>query len=421
MAGMLTTGMSGQSTDGMAPGADATKSMYHDYLTNPNSTYAQDPSLAPQLKSAIAPGVVPGSLTGDPAQVAKQGLTPGTYNQVYGTNMIDYNGQQVLAGQQQLDSMKEGADSYNKALGKNLSPMEYDKMINPTTYGARWGIPADQMQAPASGGVPTGTGTLAAPVGAQGYSAAQTAVTPGMLASGNLNSIMDPNSPLMVQAATQGNQQSNARGLQNSSIGISAAQDSMLKAAVPIAQQDAQTQAGIAQTNTGAVNAAGQFGASAANTAALTAQQLASQKAIATQQTDTQKAIATQQAASQQAITKANNDTSISLSKMSTETQAKMAGITQENQKVLQSNSQAATAMANYAATVANIEASKDMDGTAKQAAVDTQLTNLRNTLAALGSQSGQDLAQFFPMLAQVPVTTDTSGNGMLANGRFTG
>ena len=79
MAGMLMTGMSGQAADAAAPGDDATKSMYHDYLTNPNSTYAQDPSLAPQLKSATAPGVTPGSLSGDPATVANNSILTKAY------------------------------------------------------------------------------------------------------------------------------------------------------------------------------------------------------------------------------------------------------------------------------------------------------------------------------------------------------
>jgi hypothetical protein len=47
-------------------------------------------------------------------------------------------------------------------------------------------------------------------------------------------------SPLMQQARTAGLQQANARGVLNSSIGIGAAQDSAIRAALPIAQQEAQ-------------------------------------------------------------------------------------------------------------------------------------------------------------------------------------
>ena len=450
--GMLTTGMTGQTDVGAATGTDATKSMFHDYLTNPNSTYAQDPSLSPQLKSATAPGVSPGSLSGSPDTVAKQGMTSDAYSKVYGGgdedkpdvlaqaagdprfSMTNWNGQQVMTSQTIKDQIAAGA----KLAG--MDPMAYDKMLNPKTYGARWGVPDPNPSASGTGGAggaggaggvggtggATGGGSAGSggiivpaanvtPVTTATYDPTQINVTPGMLASGNLAAIMDPNSPLMVQAATQGNQQANRRGLQNSSIGISAAQDSMLRAATPLAQQDASTQANIASANAGAMNSAGQFNAGAKNTSALTAQQLASQQQISRENAASQRQIAQEnaasqqqiaqgQTASQQTIAKMNNDTQMAVSRMSSDTQVKMADIQQQNQKLLQSNSQAATAMNNYAATVANIQASKDMGAQAKQQAVDTQLTNLRNTLAALESQSGQNLEQFFPMLESTSV-----------------
>lgn len=57
--------------------------------------------------------------------------------------------------------------------------------------------------------------------------------------AGQLNKILDPNSLLMQQAQTFGDQQSNRRGILNSSIGISAAQNEMIRAGVPIATADA--------------------------------------------------------------------------------------------------------------------------------------------------------------------------------------
>lgn len=59
---------------------------------------------------------------------------------------------------------------------------------------------------------------------------------------GQLNGILNnPNSPLMVQARTAGNEYANSRGLLNSSIGAGAAESAMINAATPIAQQDAST------------------------------------------------------------------------------------------------------------------------------------------------------------------------------------
>lgn len=67
---------------------------------------------------------------------------------------------------------------------------------------------------------------------------------------GRMNGLLrDPHNPLNVQAQTFGAQQANKRGLLNSSIGISAAQDAMYKNAMPIATQDAATFYDAKKTN----------------------------------------------------------------------------------------------------------------------------------------------------------------------------
>ena len=76
---------------------------------------------------------------------------------------------------------------------------------------------------------------------------------------GQLVNVLDAGGPLMDRATTRANQQMNARGLLNSSIAVGAGQSALYDAALPIAQQDAQTKA-----------AAGQFNANASNTANLT-------------------------------------------------------------------------------------------------------------------------------------------------------
>lgn len=67
--------------------------------------------------------------------------------------------------------------------------------------------------------------------------------------SGQLNTILNPNSPLMQKAQTFGNQMANRRGLLNSSLGISAAQDAMIGQALPIATADAASANQFALTN----------------------------------------------------------------------------------------------------------------------------------------------------------------------------
>lgn len=58
--------------------------------------------------------------------------------------------------------------------------------------------------------------------------------------SSRVTGLMSKNNPLMKQARTQGKQQSNRRGLMNSSMGVQAGQAAAYEQAVPIASQEAQ-------------------------------------------------------------------------------------------------------------------------------------------------------------------------------------
>ena len=84
---------------------------------------------------------------------------------------------------------------------------------------------------------------IAAIYGPAQVAAAQAA---GTTTSQQLEGILNKGGALMQQAATTGNQQANARGLLNSSMGIQAAQSAVLGQAVPIANADASA---INQTN----------------------------------------------------------------------------------------------------------------------------------------------------------------------------
>jgi hypothetical protein len=95
---------------------------------------------------------------------------------------------------------------------------------------------------------------------------------------GQIGGIIKKDSPLMQLAKTEGLQQSNARGLLNSSMAVGAAQDSVYRAATPIATQDADTYARaagynadtanqFARTNADIENQARSFGAQSINRA----------------------------------------------------------------------------------------------------------------------------------------------------------
>ena len=151
--------------------------------------------------------------------------------------------------------------------------------VNNYLQQAQSGVPLEQIEAEIAAlapdqetnpdtGVPTAPAPSATPVGSQAdvqtaidetqtYDAETAApsgtaeavstvvptrtVQPEETAQYQLNQILDPNSPLMQRARTQGMQFANQRGLLNSSLAAQAAQTAMLDSAVPLAQQDART------------------------------------------------------------------------------------------------------------------------------------------------------------------------------------
>lgn len=72
--------------------------------------------------------------------------------------------------------------------------------------------------------------------------------------AGQVNKLVTQGSPLIDQAQTAAKQQANKRGMLNSTMAITAGQDAAYRAALPIAQQDAQTFANAGQFNAGAKN-----------------------------------------------------------------------------------------------------------------------------------------------------------------------
>lgn len=84
---------------------------------------------------------------------------------------------------------------------------------------------------------------------------------------GQIAGIVDSGSPLMKQAETRALQRANARGMLNSSMAVGAAQGAVYDAAMPIAQQDANTFARSGEFNASEANRTSQFNANAENQA----------------------------------------------------------------------------------------------------------------------------------------------------------
>ena len=85
------------------------------------------------------------------------------------------------------------------------------------------------------------------------------------LVANNVSSLIDQNSPLMQRAAAKAAEQSNARGMLNSSMAVGDAQNAVLANATPIAQSDAASTNQFALTNASAANTNSQFNANQTN------------------------------------------------------------------------------------------------------------------------------------------------------------
>jgi hypothetical protein len=89
--------------------------------------------------------------------------------------------------------------------------------------------------------------TTTAPTKSADFSAVES--NDDQLVQSRIKGIIDENSPLMQQAGTAAKQVAAQRGLVNSSMAVTAGQDALYRAAMPIAQQDAQTRAQQAMAN----------------------------------------------------------------------------------------------------------------------------------------------------------------------------
>ncbi|MFA7351850.1 MAG: hypothetical protein WC009_13930 [Methylotenera sp.] len=124
---------------------------------------------------------------------------------------------------------------------------------------------------------PTATGTTSSPwvdtSVAKTYDAAQLKdptkwnITPEQTVSGQMDNVLNKDGLIMQQARSQGLQQANSRGLLNSSMAVGAAQDAVIKNALPIATSDANANLGANRLNTESTNSFSVNNFNAKNTA----------------------------------------------------------------------------------------------------------------------------------------------------------
>lgn len=189
---------------------------------------------------------------------------------------------------------------------------------------------------------------------------------------GQLSGILASNSPLLQQAQTKSLQDMNARGLSNSSMAIGAGQNALYSAALPIAQADANINATNAQTNTqiknnsdatntNILNSTSQFNAQASNTASQNA---------------------------------ANASNQILGTQLDQNNKLQLADVEASYKTLMQTNSSAGELYQQAVKNITDITKDTALDSTAKQAAVNQQLSYLKDGLNMFGAINNLDLTK---------------------------
>ncbi len=323
------------------------------------------------------------------------------------TQYQQYNGQNVVVGDEAKTRLQNSVAEWNKTTGQNLTAEQYDQKLNPTTYGARWGSPESSMPNYQN---PSPSAREKTPT----YEAAMQTVSDKSTVQNQLAGLLSSGSKLNTMAEQEANRAMNRRGLLSSSLAVGAAQDAVVKNALPIAQQDASTYANADSNNAQFENSSRQWNANAGL-----------QKQLALIQSDTSLTVADKQIRSQQLIAENENknklqlqqldaDTKKALATMDDASKTKLAQLDADNKQLLQTNISAANAYAQLAQALANISTSTTMDAAAKQQATDNQINLFKQTLQGLGQVSGLDLSKYFQ---QIQASTSEQGGSQANTG----
>lgn len=264
-------------------------------------------------------------------------------------------------------------------------------------------------------------------------------VAPNQTVASNVSHIIADDSPLMQQAVSRANQQSNARGLLNSTQNITAGQSALYDAALPIAQQDAATYNQAATNTTTALNTQANAQQAAniqtgqilpATTAAqaqlatqagqiqsgLSAQQAtqaqaqakqaadlqtgqilpattAAQKDIAEQTARLQSGLSAQQATQAQTLATLQGNIQTSLQQLQGTQAQQLQSLANDNKTLLQSSTTANSAFVNASAEIAQINQNPNMNPDAKAAAAAQVVQLLQANLVVAGAIANLDLA----------------------------
>ena len=229
---------------------------------------------------------------------------------------------------------------------------------------------------------------------ATGYQGTQTDVNKATdTVQGQMAGIIDANSPLMQQAARRASEQSNARGLLNSSLAVGAGQEAVMDKALPIAQQDANTYTNTRLANQNSSNAGLQFSAAAQNQASQTNASLATD----TSQKNAAAANNLQMTAMDQAfkiaVTNADAQNKVLMQQLGDVTKTNLANIEADYKTLIQTSASASDMFRQTQDAISKVVADTNMNAQAKATAINGYLGWMKTSLNLVASVNGVDLS----------------------------
>jgi hypothetical protein len=244
----------------------------------------------------------------------------------------------------------------------------------PGIFSAAMGAPAASTAtttaAPAPAPAPAPSVGIVGAQSAQLQNPTEWKVTDDQTVEGRINRIINADSPFMQQARSRSMEQANARGLANTSMAITAGESAAYDAALPIAQTDAATFAKAAGYNADQTNQFAVTNVNAENQFKLQDKQVQGEKDLAL----------------------INRETQVQLTNLDAANKAAAAQVQAQNQRILETNAQAAEAFQTAMSAINNIQNNNQMDSATKTEAISQVWRDVQTQLKVMGAVAGLDL-----------------------------
>jgi hypothetical protein len=246
-------------------------------------------------------------------------------------------------------------------------------------------------------------------------------VTPDQTVEGRIRGIINGTIGQQARAGAVG--QMNERGLTNSTMAITAADDAAYRAAIPIATADAATASKAAGYNADQGNQFSVRNADYGNQYGLAKLSADTQMGTARLSADTQLATANLQAKTQMSVAQLNAENQQALARLEGDIKVQAQDLQNQNQVLLNTSQQAAQAFNQYLVSATNIQLSTTLDAEKKDLALRTLWQTTQTQLEILGAVNSLDLTSLLsdlgplPPPAPTPAPTPAPAGGIVGGG----